>query len=113
MTRSDTEAYWHCLLPEEVAVIAQVVNDREAMTDADWKLLSIMATRMMEERTEQGFMDRRAARVIMQGEADDEDDLEVDENATVTKTDSGYWVQAWMWVDSDDVVEMLQEAENN
>lgn len=32
-----------------------------------------------------------------------EDDVEIDENATVSRSDSGGWyVQAWVWVDDTD-----------
>jgi len=30
------------------------------------------------------------------------DDLEIDDDATVSEADNGYWVQAWVWVPQDD-----------
>ena len=108
MEKSDTTAYWHCLLPEEVKVINLAVNNREAMSDADWKLLGIVAARLEQERTEQDEPDLRAARRLVMDDDCMDEDLEVDEHAVVLRTSDGFWVQAWAYVYDEDVREELQ-----
>jgi len=48
---------------------------------------------------------------IYVNEADDEDDMEVDDNATVIKTETGFWVQTWEWVAKEDADEMTAETD--
>ena len=112
MATSDTEAYWHLLLPEEVRVFCQMVHDPASLSDAERSLMASMARRLVTEREEQATLPRRAARLLMQNEADDSDDTEVDDNATVSATESGFWVQTWEWVGKEDVDEMVQDMSN-
>jgi hypothetical protein len=111
MATSDLQAYWHCLLPEEVRVFSALVHEPASLSDADRSLMASMAMRLVEEREEQAHPDRRAARLLMQCEADDEDDMEVDDNATVIKTETGFWVQTWEWVAKEDADEMTAETD--
>lgn len=108
MTKSETASYWHCLLPEEVKVINQVVSNREAMSDEDWKLLGIIAARLVKEREEQSERDIVIARDLAVGDDWADDDVEVDADAVVLRVDDGYWVQAWAFIYNDDVEEELQ-----
>lgn len=108
MTKSETASYWHCLLPEEVEVISRAVSDREAMSDADWKLLGIVAERIVKEREEQSERDITIARELAVGDDWADDDVQVDQDAVVLRVDDGYWVQAWAFICNDDVEEELQ-----
>ena len=103
MTRSENEAYWHCLLPEEVRVFGELVSMSSGLSVGDRSLMDTMAKRLVDERNEQQEEDRQAAREAAIDMVDDDDDTAVDDNATVSVTDDGYWVQAWLWVSDDDL----------
>jgi hypothetical protein len=40
-----------------------------------------------------------------------DDDLEIDEEATVSSSEDGAWVQAWVWVSNDDAGIDVPETE--
>jgi hypothetical protein len=103
MTRSENEAYWHLLLPEEVRVFCELVSKSVGLSAADKNLMDTMAKRLVDERDEQQEEDRQAAREVAIDMVDDDDDTAVDDNATVSVTEDGYWVQAWLWVSDDEL----------
>ena len=99
---SENQSYWHVLLPEERRVI-RMVADGVVLDEPDSAMLQGLAKRIAEEALDQELPDVKMAREMMMDEASDEEDMEVDDNSTVTRTESGYWVQAWFWVEKEDV----------
>ena len=93
----------HLLLPEEVRVFCELVSVSPGLSAADRNLMDTMAKRLVDERNEQQEQDRQAAREVAIDMGDDDDDTAVDDNATVSVTEYGYWVQAWLWVSDDEL----------
>lgn len=107
---SDNNGYWHMLLPEEVRALHNIVNSPEELTAADKSMLRALAGRLDEERELQRDERISAARSMCFTDDWGDDDISVDENATVLNTEDGYWVQAWLWVCNDDVDEEIEGA---
>lgn len=107
MTRSNAP-FWHVVRPQELEALDALLNRSDDVTEAGTDLLREMVERLKAERDEQSEPDMRMARSIIQQDEWSNDDVEVDENATVCRADDGYWVQAWAWVDEVEVGEELE-----
>jgi uncharacterized cupredoxin-like copper-binding protein len=110
MATSDNKAYWHCLLPEEIAVIKKAGNGA-VLDELDLKMLNMTAERLEMEALEQARHHLKSVRDLAIEMVVEDDDTDVDEDATVTETDSGFWVQGWLWVSDEEVDEFTEREE--
>jgi hypothetical protein len=90
----------HYIGPDELAVVRRFVDEWEDLNDDDHTILRTLVRRLYVDVAEQATPELRdVRRLAMQVYV--HDDLNIDDDAEIIKTDSGYWVQSWTYVPKD------------
>ena len=87
----------HYVNPDELDVVRRFVSEWDDLCDADHRILASLVKRLDEDVALQGTDEMRSVRLqAMEDLASD--DVNIDDDAEIIQTDSGYWVQSWTYV---------------
>jgi hypothetical protein len=91
------DGFRHYINPDELDVLRRMAGDTGGLCDADGKVFRMLVRRLEDEVTVQSSEEMRSVRLdaILCFETDD---VKVDEDAEILATETGYWVQAWLWI---------------
>jgi hypothetical protein len=90
----------HYVNPDELEVLRRFIAEWGDLPEDDHKILVRLVDRFSQTVEEQDAREMREVRRLA-AENLASDDLAVDDDAEVLKTENGYWVQTWTWVPQD------------
>ena len=91
------DGFRHYINPDELDVLRRLAEASEDLCEADHTVFRSLVKRLDEDVTLQSSEEMRTVRLngILEFETDD---VRVDEDAEILATETGHWVQGWLWL---------------